>query len=155
MRRRRHSWAERWLFLQAAASLTVARLALRTTSFWRVLRWLGMHEVTSDPARTPSDLQRAQVIGWAVGAASRRLPWHSTCLMEAVAGAALLRRHSLPATLSLGVGRGAGPQAPPALPGAGSQDAMLAHAWLRCGEFVLTGEAERASYAELVSFGLP
>jgi hypothetical protein len=103
-----------------------------------------MQEVIPEAAHAPRDEQRAELIGWAVQAAAARLPWHSTCLMEALAGAALLRRHSLPGTLSLGVGRGAA-----------SDEAILAHAWLRSGELVLTGEAERAQCAELVSFALP
>jgi hypothetical protein len=142
------------MFAQAATTLVLARLALRTTSFWTVLRWLGMQKVTTETRRSPSDEHRAELIGWAVRAAAARLPWKSTCLMEALAGAALLRRHGLPGTLSLGIGKGihpqqAGPDADPL-----SEKAILAHAWLNSGHLVLTGATERARYAELVSFAL-
>lgn len=155
MKRRHHSWSERWLFFQAAALLVVARLALRTTSFWTVLRWLGMQEARADAAKAPRDRQRTVLIGWAVRAAAARLPWHSTCLMEALAGAAMLRGHGLPGTLSLGVGRGTASDMAVLGREAASEDSILAHAWLHCDGLVLTGEAERARYAELVSFALP
>ena len=155
MSRRKHSWAERWLFLEAVAGLIAARLALRTTSFRTVLRWLGMEEVSADASHAPGDRQRVQLIGWAVGAAAARLPWKSTCLMEALAGAALLRRHGLPGTLSLGVGTSTGPGTTLLAEVTRTEEDALAHAWLRCGEVVLTGEAERARFEELVSFGLP
>jgi hypothetical protein len=70
-----------------------------------------------------------------------RTPWHSACLVQALAGAALLRQRRLPAALYLGVAKA--PRQP---------DAIIAHAWLRCGEVFLTGEAGHQTYAVLSVF---
>ena len=56
-------------------------------------------------------------MGWAIPALARRLPWSSTCLVRALAGARLLRRRDVPVTLHLGA-RSAG------------NGTLLAHAWL-------------------------
>ena len=132
------------MFLQAVASLVVARLALRTAPFRVLIRMLGMHEGSDAAAGLGVGDAQAELIGWAVRAAASRLPWQSTCLTQAVAAAALLRRYRLPGKLSLGVGRGQP-----------VGDGLLAHAWLESGELVLTGEHERELFAELTSFAFP
>jgi hypothetical protein len=144
VKRRRHSWPERWLFLQAATSLLLARVALRAVPFRALVRVLGMSAGRSLVVDSPSPRERAASIGWAIRAAERRLPGQSTCLSQALAAAALLRLRGMPGTLSLGVGKGDG-----------SGQAMLAHAWMQYGDLVLTGERERAQYAELTTFALP
>jgi hypothetical protein len=144
VKRRRHSWLERWLFVQAVTNLVLARLALRIAPFRVLVRVLGMRAGSSADTYLPGQRDRAELIGWAVRAASTRLPWHSTCLTEALAAAALLRSHGLPGTLSVGVGRGES-----------RGDGMLVHAWLQCGDLVLTGAHERGRFAELTSFALP
>jgi hypothetical protein len=138
----RHSWPQRWMFLQAALSLVVARLALRVAPFRILIRVLGLREGRSADLRERND--RAELIGWGVRTAAARLPWQSTCLTQALAAACLLRRYGLTGTLSLGVGKGESPGEP-----------ILAHAWLQSGDLVLTGERERERFAELTSFVLP
>lgn len=121
----RHTWEERWMFLQAAVALVLARLAVAVLAFRLSTRVLGLHAEGPDPA-APRGHERAAVVGWAVDAASRRLPWPSNCLVQALAAALLLRCHSISATLSLGVTRD-------------NAARISAHAWLSCGEVIVTG----------------
>jgi hypothetical protein len=63
--------------------------------------------------------------------------------VQALAAAALLRRRGTGATLYLGVAKTAG-----------APEGLSAHAWLRCGELVLTGAAERTLFTTIASFVL-
>jgi hypothetical protein len=58
-------------------------------------------------------------------AAARRAPWRCQCLEQSIAGKLMLRRRRIPATLYLGVEK--------------TEDAIHAHAWLRCGSTFVTG----------------
>jgi hypothetical protein len=60
----------------------------------------------------------------------RNLPWENTCLVQAMAGQWMLRRRGLPGKLYLGLARDL------------ESGELLAHAWLRTGEKVLTDGAD-------------
>jgi hypothetical protein len=93
---------------------------------------------------TTEQLACAQRVGWAVRAVAGRTPWTSTCLMQAVAGAALLRRRRIPAQVHFGVAKD------PAQP-----DGLSAHAWLTCGGRVLTGDGpQRERFAAVGVYGV-
>lgn len=136
---RERSTAELASVAQAFVSLTLATLAVRTIPFRFIARAIGLR-----PGERPTqtldtvDAAHAARIGWAVNAAARRLPWTTTCLMQAIAAAILMRARGLPATLHLGVARADG--------------IATAHAWLQCGELVLTGADEHQQFTELACF---
>ena len=95
--------------------------------------------VSAAESSAAADADRAETIGWAVRAVAARLPWESTCLMQALAAAALLRRRRIPLTLTLGVAKD------------GSE--MEAHAWVVCGEQVLVGGGGHERFTPLASYG--
>lgn len=136
---RGRSFGELVTIAQAFASLTLATLAVRTMPFRLIARAVGLR-----PGERPigtgdaADAAQAARIGWAVNAAARRLPWRTTCLMQAVAAAILMRCRGLPATLHLGVASAGG--------------STTAHAWVRYGELVLTGADEHEHFSELACF---
>jgi hypothetical protein len=67
---------------------------------------------------------------------ARRLPWHSTCLVLAMAGMLLLRRRGIVgAVIRFGVRKRNG--------------VLEAHAWLLLGDTILLGGEEIDSYAPL------
>lgn len=66
-----------------------------------------------------------------------------TCLMRAIAGQRLLARHGIESGIVLGV------QLDP------SGAAPKAHAWLRVGQYVITGGEERAGYHAVTELRLP
>jgi hypothetical protein len=72
----------------------------------------------------------------AIAAASRRVPWRSDCLEQAIAAKAMLRRRGIASTLYLGMAR----------------DPVAAHAWLRVGDLNVTGGRDVARYAVVASF---
>ena len=71
---------------------------------------------------------------------ARNLPWECQCLVQAVAGKAMLRRRSMPTTLYLGVAK--------------DENARLcAHAWLRCGDVIVTGREGADRFSVVSTFG--
>jgi hypothetical protein len=132
---------QRLLLVQATIALAAMRIAIGTLPFRVIARLLGLELIRSLAVQGRGD-PRAAEIGWALRAAAAHTPWESTCLIQALAGAALLRLRRIPSTLSLGVSR------EPA------DRQLIAHAWLRCGDEILTGAEGRDRFVELTSFAV-
>ena len=121
--------------VEAAAALLLVRIGLWTLPF-SVLRAaierIPMHTRHSR-IDSPSD------IGRIVNAVARRLPVRMTCLVEALAAKAMLRRRGYESTVQYGVRSG---------PTGGR--ALNSHAWLLCGGRIVVGEIEElGAYATL------
>lgn len=80
---------------------------------------------------TPMDFTRRDYY-WAlrvsreVNRIADKTPWDSKCLVRALAAQRILKRRNVSTTLYLGVGKE-------------ETDKMIAHAWLRCGSYYVTG----------------
>lgn len=128
--------AGRRLLLETLFRLAWARIVIRLISFRRITALLGLMPGESYAVLTPAQSATAAQIGQAIRIAATRTPWRSACLEQALAGAAMLHRRNLPITLYLGVARD-GMQS----------DGMAAHAWLRCGVTIVTGEDGHERFA--------
>jgi len=115
--------------VEAAAVLLLVRIGLWTLPFSVLRAVLDRTALRTHPSRagSPSD------VGRIVGAVARRLPMPMTCLVQALAAKAMLRRRGHDATLRFGVRSGG--------IGAGAFDA---HAWLVCEGRVVVGEFDDA-----------
>jgi hypothetical protein len=132
----------RRVLIEAVVWLGLLRVAVAALPYRRVASLLRL---------TPSDLGEAslisaaagghgaELIGWAVQAAAVRTPWLSTCLVQSLAGSAMLRRHHLPGIVYLGVARD-------------TEGELIAHSWLRCGERILTGAAGYQRYSVIAAY---
>ena len=122
--------------LEAAALIAITRAAFRVTSFAATARLLA-RLAPSRRRNAPTGDTVARVRA-AVGAASRRLRG-STCLVQALAAEAMLRRRGIASTLHIGV-------RPPA-----ADTALDAHAWLEAAGAVVVGDqAGLSDYRALV-----
>lgn len=129
------SLADKWLFVRAAFWLAVARVWLAFVPFPKLARRLS-----SKPAFADADPDLLRRIGFAVSAAGANVPWRSDCFPQSIAAYKLLQRHGYSSTIHLGVDK------------EGEED-LLAHAWLSCGDTVVTGAAERDRFAEIHRLG--
>jgi hypothetical protein len=127
---------QRWLLLEAAAWLGLAQLALRVVPFRRIARWLEQRQRGDPRAAGAVPVERVRR---AVRVASRRVPWPSRCLAQALAARAMLQRRGIRTTLVLGVAKGV-------------EGDFEAHAWLRCGEHVVTGGDGIERFTVLATF---
>ncbi len=138
---RRRSRSERLLLLEAFLLLGIARLAVLALPFKWLAVSLGRHMHEADGQITTSDLQLARSVGQAVGAAANYTPWESVCLSQGVAAQWMLKRRHVAGTLYLGVTKA---EANP--------ETLVAHAWLRCGDIILTGREGHRQFAVVAMF---
>lgn len=138
---RRRSPAERLLLLEAFVLLGCARLLVLTVPFRWLARTLGEQMRESPPEAGPEELRIADLVGSAVRSAAGNTPWESVCLPQAVAGQWMLRRRRIVATVYFGVAKDAA-----------KTETLAAHAWLRCGDAVITGAAGHRQYTVVSMF---
>jgi hypothetical protein len=131
----------RWLRgLEAAAQLTRASLELRLLPTERTVGLLGQVQADGEPenrAGAPG-VAEALRVGHAVGRVARLLPWHPTCLRQALAVQRMLRRRSIPCRLHLGISH----------PSVGT-----AHAWVTVDDQPVVGRAGLECLVPLAAFG--
>jgi len=130
----------RWRVLEAAIALVLARALLRVLPFARVAQLAGGVDTvlpSDEPGRRTTEPQ-ALAVGRAIGAASRRLPGRSTCLVRALAGRLMLARRRIPSGLVLGVGS--------------TDRAIHAHAWLVAGGGTVCGGREAPAFRPIAAF---
>jgi hypothetical protein len=128
------------LLAQTFFWLGATRIAIAAFPFQNVAHWVGLKigETAAPILETQvSDINR---IAWAVNAAARRTPWDSACLAQSLTGAILLQRKNIPALLYLGVAKD------------GANKNFSAHAWLRCGEIILTGAGGHERFHVIATF---
>ncbi len=122
----------KYLYLEAMFWLGISRVAILILPFKTIAPHLGRHmaEIAEDKNkdRDPENSQAIkQAVSKAVETTARYLPWKCRCLVQAMAGKKMLDKRQIPATLYLGVSKA-------------EEKGLAAHAWLRSGEFILTGD---------------
>jgi hypothetical protein len=126
--------------LEAMGALVLAQLIVRGLSFATIARLTGRVEPGSPGHhvdRLPTE-PRVRQVGGAINRGAWRLPWHSTCLVRAVAGRLMLRRRGTASSLILGVS---------------TQDGQTrAHAWLVAGGGAVCGGEEAPEFSPIVAF---
>jgi hypothetical protein len=120
------SWEERSLLVETLVCLTIARSLVLALPFPYLAKRLGEHMAESGSADHIARQPFLTNLTWALGALSRRLPWRCLCLEQALAAQMVLRRRGMAHTLYLGARL--------------SQGKMEAHAWVRCGRRLVTGD---------------
>ncbi len=135
----RLSFEEKQLAFFALYWLTIAQLAISLLLFRHVARFLGEHMKKSQA--TPSKRQKsvAEQVARVIPSVARRLPWRSKCLDQAIAAKWMLRRRQIASTLYFGVTKN-------------DSKAIEAHAWLSCGDHVVTGADGMKAFKEIAHF---
>lgn len=132
---------ERRSLVEAALCLGLARLLL-LVPFRRLAPFLGRLQPGADGAIAKlgaDDRAAALIVRRALLRMAARLPWHSSCLVCALAGRMMLGRRRLPSVLQLGARTG-------------PETELAAHAWLRCGDIDVVGEGNAPQYTPIAAF---
>ena len=135
------SWTDRRLLLEAFSWLGLVRILVALLPFARIASMFRLKQGEDLAPLDEALEEKAARVGRAVRVAARRLPWDSTCLTQAVAGAVLLRRRGIPSTFYLGVAKDVT-----------ASEGLSAHAWLRCGDAILTGASGHERFAVVSAF---
>lgn len=137
----RRSGRERLLFLEALAGLCWDKARIAFVPFRRIAPGLGAPQRETPATISPAKRAVAVEISWAVQAVTRHAPIAFVCLPQAITAQRMLRRRRIATTLYLGVS-----------PDREKPHAIAAHAWLRAGDKIVTGEAEAARHRPLAWF---
>lgn len=89
------------LALETVAYLSAASLAVRVASERRITRLLGVPVARTDPIGPPGF--QAPRVARAVTLVARWLPWHPTCLPQAITTRWMLRRRGIDCEAHLGI----------------------------------------------------
>jgi len=139
-------WRRRWLLVEAAVWLLLARIALLAIPFPALARRLGAFVPPTDERVTLAgrdasahDAQLAEEISWATVCAARQVPFRAVCLPQAMAARIMLRRRGVASVLHFGAARG-------------RDKPIDAHAWLDAAGVEVTGYPVAAQFAEVACF---
>jgi len=135
------------LVLEATAGLLVAWWLVRFRPFREYAGRLGAAHPGEFTGASPADMALLRDVRWAVEAVNRSTGGRFTCLMQGMAGKAMLDRRHAENTLVLGAKLGGGDAA--------DTEGMAAHAWLRVGPVVVLGGEARAGFAPITSYHSP
>lgn len=98
---------------------------------------LGQKGAESQYDVTIEQLRTAYTIAYYVNKVASKAPWRKKCFARALTLQKLLKEENITSTLYMGVGKKDGK--------------MVAHAWLRCGSYYLTG-GNGAGFAIVASY---
>lgn len=135
----RISWQKRSLWIEAWLWLGLARFLVLTVPFKHIAPHLGVHRTESSATLSPETAIVARRVSWAIRSAARLTPWKSNCLAQAITAKRMLQRRGIGSTLYLGVNKN-------------EQGGLAAHAWVRCGQFWLTGGQGHQHYTVVSTF---
>ncbi len=130
--------ADRRLLVEAFCLLALARFEILVAPFRRVTPFRGQIMAES-PCLAPESEALAERISWAVQAAAHYTPWESKCLAQAMAAMMMLKRCGVGSTLYVGLAKDA-------------KAGLSGHAWLRCGEKILTGGPVHEQFTVIAHF---
>ncbi len=139
------SLKKKLLLLEASNQLLLAWFCVRYLAFSRYSKVLGIPQQGEQCGDASSETAPVEEVHWAIKAASRPFGLRFTCLMQAMAGKAMLNRRGVPNALVLGTKFNRdGFQ--------NHSDGIKAHAWLRVGDNVIVGAETRADYIPVTSY---
>jgi len=132
------------LFFEAVFNLAVARFYVRFFTFKNYVYRVGeplVCEPEANDAITADNLQILRSISREINRAARNVPWNAVCLPQAMAGKWMLKRRNLPAIMFLGVAKenAAAAAEVKKIKKGEWQPGLKAHAWLKSGNYVVTG----------------
>ncbi len=125
-------------FAEAWCLLHLAKLVILFISFKKIASWMGRLQVESAYDMQCSNVSRK--IEHAIRRASNYTMHESKCYDQALTAKALLGQSGLPATIYFGLAKD-------------SDSQLLAHAWVRCGERIISGKPDMERYTVVACFG--
>ena len=133
------TWREKLLLVEALLLTGIIRFAILFIPFNKLARLAGKHKEESSAIIRDEDKAITRKISWVVFVVSNKTPWESKCLVRALTAQIMLSARKVSSTLYLGVARD-------------EEKKLIAHAWLRSGENIITGAYEMAEFTEVARF---
>ena len=126
------------LFVEAWSLLHFAKLVILFMPFKKIASCMGRLQVESN--HDLQSMEKSTQIEHAVRRASRYTLHESKCYDQALTAKALLVQIGLPATIYFGLAKD-------------GENKLSAHAWVRCGNKIVTGKAGMERFTVIACFG--
>ncbi|MBT3878988.1 MAG: lasso peptide biosynthesis B2 protein [Candidatus Scalindua sp.] len=127
------------LFLEANLFLTLASLVRITIPLRWYAHFLGKHMNELQEEVDEKLKQKLLTIDKSIKRGSKYLPFNCKCLVQAMAGKAMLRLRRIHSTVYLGVAKD-------------EESKLIAHAWVRVGDMNITGGRGVKKYNVISTF---
>lgn len=128
---------EKWMTIKIYIYTCFYRMCILWMPKPRFEKMIGERGVESELEESMENMKEAKRIAIHVQRVTRHTLWESKCLVQAMTARKLLKEKGIHSTLYMGVGKDEGK--------------MIAHAWLRCGRFFVTG-GNGENYAMVAKF---
>ena len=125
------------LAFEVTLELTLACIQLKSHEFKDLAKKLGESESECPKVDSPPT-QETRYLKGLIRRIADLLPWRCVCFPQAIAGQRILNKKDIPSTLYLGLLKEGGE--------------MKAHAWLRTGQYIVTGDNGISKYTIINSF---
>jgi len=132
--------------LEAVLWLLGSMLLIKLVPFRYWSRFLGVKMAVDSLEETPHCPDLSREVSQTIRRVNRIFRGRFTCLMQAVAGKAMLNRRGIPNTLVLGART---------IRGNNGELKMEAHAWLKCGAIILLGGEVHDRFTAVAQFRSP
>lgn len=126
-------------FVYAYFYTGIFRMYILFMPFNKLRKKMGKCKEESPEDLENKDYVEAQHISWIIDNASRFTPWESKCLVQALTAQKMLKNKGISSTLYLGVNKN-------------ESGEMIAHAWIRCGKYCVTGGREMKGFSVVAKF---
>lgn len=132
---------EQTLFFESIWHLAFIKILLLRYPFNAVAKRYDLELLISQEPKSNQDMKTLKQIRWAISRASTIIPWRSVCLDQALSAQQMLASREIRGILYMGVSKEDDPN---------KNKALKAHAWLKCGDFFVTGERGHEKFIVLV-----
>ncbi len=129
---------ERLMFLEALWISLKARFLIMFSSLNHYGYKLGEYREESPEDIDPFEDKTGYKIKHAVRRIAKNVPWRCNCMEQAIIAKKMLNHRNIKSTLYLGVMK--------------NEQDMLAHAWVRCGNRIITGKEGHKKFTIVSSF---
>lgn len=126
-------------FLEAYIYTGIARAFILFVPFNKLRKRMGKSKVESKEEVEVNEYRVAKRISWIVTQATNYTPWSSKCLVQALTAQKMLKKRGIHTTIYLGVKKDI-------------YNNMKAHAWIRCGTYIVTGGMNKGEYTVVAKF---
>ena len=123
---RKLSCTDWWLLFRSVWWTGIARILILFVPLKRFSFLLGTHMKETPEIAVNLNMEILKAVEIAIIRASRIVPWRCKCYEQAIAAKMILHGHGLETTLYYGVAKD-------------QEKKLIAHAWLRCGDYIVTG----------------
>ncbi|MBV7276195.1 lasso peptide biosynthesis B2 protein [Clostridiaceae bacterium UIB06] len=133
------SFRDKMILIEAFCITGMIRFAILFIDFSKIVKFTGNYKEESSEYLCETERFITKKVGWIVNTVSKNTPWESKCLVKALTAQILLKQKNISSTLYLGVTKN-------------KQNKLIAHAWLRSGLDIITGEREKINFTEVAKF---